>query len=132
MIQLTRHNSKETFFIIPGERVKCKFYNGNQEIGNLTNLTDSTFELNNKTFSIDSLKAIAKRKRGALMLILLVEGAGLALIFTGHVKTQTELYLLATAQTLILIRPVYNYLMRDRRKWDIKTNYVFDSKNDKN
>jgi hypothetical protein len=101
--------------------VKCRFYDGSHEIGILANLTDSTFDLNNKTFAIDSIKAIAKRRKGVVMLILVVEGAGLALIFTGHIKTQTELYLLAIAQTLILTRPVYNYLMRGRRQWDIQT-----------
>ncbi len=104
-----------------GERIKCKLVDGTKIIGHLTELTDSSFQLDGKGILIEDVQCLAKKKRGTGLYMGLVIGAGVALILTGNITSQSQLYLMGSAQSLLLIKPINNSLWRDvKNKWELE------------
>ncbi len=120
--------------IIPGDRIGAEFQNGTHEAGILRNVTDSTIEVNNKTFSLDSIKAIGRRRVGASVIGCVLMGISCGLFakvendaISSHksISTQAlfvgvESILLVTIFTNHSVGPAFNYTVRRTKNWNLE------------
>jgi hypothetical protein len=120
IIRLSKH-TKQTFLIVEGDRVRCRLENGRRLIGVVQRITDSTFSIGGVAINFENVLALAKKKKGSNFFLVLVIGAGAAMIFTGSIHSQSELYLLASAESLLLIKPLHDRRWKDvKTKWDLE------------
>ncbi len=125
LMQLTFHQTgKHKVFIYQGERIKCRFKDGSHAAGIISNITDSTFDLADKTYLIDSLKAIAKRKgRAGTVIAFIIVGSPILLTIINPdptvFKPALREFPLPFIESSFILGLYMHSKMRRIKKWNI-------------
>ena len=127
---ITLKFARAKIILLPGDRVKCKFYDGSKYVGTLQNITETTFDLDNKTFFIDSVKSIGRRKKIAPIFGYTAMAATfiLNLVVVGHTKSLGTVALAGLAEVIIIasvfinptIGPGQNHILHRTAKWRVE------------
>jgi hypothetical protein len=99
-----KNHEKSDLYLFPGENVKCKFVKGSKVIGMIAKISENTFEVAGRPFSLDSLRAIGKYRRAAPIILTAGIVAGVAVAASGNAHQLSSAALLGTAELILIFR----------------------------
>jgi hypothetical protein len=118
-----RTNGSE-ILISTGDRVKCKFTNGEKVIGEVLSIGGDSVLIDGSAYFIDDIRAIAKRQKGSTMLFIggqvILPLAVLTAVIVDNIPVAAVFFVTDVATRIALNKLLHDYPLRNvKRKWKL-------------
>jgi len=126
-IVLSKRNSRTNggeILISAGDRVKCKFTNGEKVIGEVLSIGGDSILIDGSAYFIDDIRAIAKRQKGSTTLFIgsqvILPLAVLTAVIVDNIPVAAVFFVADVATGIALNKLLHDYPLRNvKHKWKL-------------
>jgi hypothetical protein len=127
-------SGRDKIVVSEGNRIKCRFIDGSKIVGIVDKIFADSIQINDKTFAIENIKSMAKRKRGSTAMIVAIQIVpalgGAISIEAGNLPIAIGFFAVQIIGSQLLATHLYDYPLRNiKNKWVLDVHEFSNKKN---